>query len=674
MMPYRWETKIPTSAGSYTKTFYVEDPANHLYTKYQHNRYNAALLVSAWSSLLADSPLGLKPRKVVDRFVKKLEHDLFEVIPIYSELGHRLSKNCSISTTGPEGDKIILSYLKDFEKTPVFPEYLAFYRTRDPSILKYLLTFCLFGKKSYFENPQLDAVALRKWQVVEARLGSLELPPYLENIKVVMTWIFKDWVFDVFLPKHGGGAVSERGVNGVLAKNRTMTIPSPIRALYFWDRNGMLNNQTQNVGLPMGEDVIEDAVLDVARLKFVAKDYKSTRSICMEPAAYQWAQQGVRLVYERFLRSSVLKNHIDLKDQRVNQRFAEWGSKYSHLDTLDLSSASDCVSWMVIKYLFPSQVLKHLWATRTSKVELSKGRVQDIHKYAPMGSSLCFPVQTTLYAAVVMMVAMAKTAGRDWRQPGAFEGWDLDMLYQHTFSKSPVPRGDRRFYPFVCYGDDIITDNRLTSNTVEILTDLGFVVNDDKSFTGRDAYRESCGKHYFAGHDVTPWTFKPKAVKQKVSIATMVGLVDLTNGAGNEGYQNLRRTLLNFCMYYPIEGVRIRKDAGMNPILFTCNEEDSFALLCTNPRNTHLRKRIWTRGLNGLDSGSTSQRYQRDEVLRIVPAPERKYRLSKHHDNYFYTLWWNSKYDSSGSGDGESPVAVKADALGEGIGWEWIPA
>jgi len=674
-MPYRWEVKIPSSEGTFTRSFSVEGLSNHSFDKYQQNRYNAGLVVISWTSLLADSPLGFKPDKIIKAFVKKLERDLFQVIPSYSELGLRLMKSVKHSTEAADDSvDIIVTYIKEFEKTPVFKEYLKFFQTQNPILLKYLLSFCFFGKKAYFENPHLDTAALRKWQLVEDRLRDLCLPPYLDNLHVVMTWLFKDWVFDTFLPKHGGGSVSERGVMGVLSKNRTMTIPPLVRSLYFWDRNNMLDNQTSNVGLPLGEDVISDAVLDVARLKFVPKDYKSTRSICMEPVAFQWAQQAVRIVLERHLRSSVLQRHVDLNDQRVNQRFAEWGSKYSHLDTLDLSSASDCVAWAVVRRIFPAKVLKHLLATRTSRVQLPDGSIRKVFKYAPMGSSLCFPIQTVLYSAVVMMVGLAKTAGTDWREPGAFTGWDLDRLYKSSFSGSPKPGRDRRFYPFVCYGDDIILDHRMTSNVVEILTDLGFVVNEDKSFTGSDAYRESCGKHYFNGFDVTPYTFKPKAVQQKVKMDVMVGLVDQTNNAGIEGYENLRRALLHFCMYYPIEGVHMRKDVGMNPILFSCSEEDSFSIFCSNPRNAHLRKRVWVKGNTHLDPNSSSQRFQRDELLRVKPAPERTYKLSKHHDNYFYTLWWNSKYDSSGTGDGESPVAVKADALGEGIGWEWIPA
>jgi hypothetical protein len=52
------------------------------------------------------------------------------------------------------------------------------------------------------------------------------------------------------------------------------------------------------------------------------------------------------------------------------------------------------------------------------------------------------------------------------------------------------------------YGDDIIVPQHAAHFCSDLLTRLGFVVNLDKSFI-RGFYRESCGKHYINGFDVT---------------------------------------------------------------------------------------------------------------------------------------------------------------------------
>jgi len=56
---------------------------------------------------------------------------------------------------------------------------------------------------------------------------------------------------------------------------------------------------------------------------------------------------------------------------------------------------------------------------------------------------------------------------------------------------------------FSVFGDDIVLPTYLAGTLMELLGDVNFIVNNEKSFTSGD-FRESCGGDYRAGKDVTP--------------------------------------------------------------------------------------------------------------------------------------------------------------------------
>lgn len=676
---YSPRVSIPSLQGTYTRILSVDEPCSHIHTKYTVNRFNVSLLCVSWTSLLADSPLGLKPCDVIHKFSINLENDVFATVAKFADLAHALTK----SLKHVEGGVIIEPFLPEMKDTPVFREYLTFTRTQDPILLQYLLSFLLFGKKLHFVDKSLNAAALRDWLAVEDRLGKLILPDSVVNLRAVMRWIFTSWQFDSFLPSHGGGAVAEPGVRGVNAKCALLPCVDKIDRTYFSDP--YLSNDVGDYSLPRGILYSDEESRESSRLKFVPKDWRKTRSICMEPITYQWAQQGVRLEYELNLKDCVLANHVNINDQSINQEASLYGSKTGFIDTLDLSAASDCVSWSLVKAIFPPKVLKHLLATRTSVVQLPTGREVKVSKFAPMGSALCFPVQSTIYSSIVLMVSMARTLGRDWQTPGIFEGVDLDRLYESTFTSTYTDSLPKKYLPFHCYGDDITCDKRVSSSVIECLVSVGFVVNEGKSYRGNEAFRESCGTFHFNGIDVTPLILKTKQINQRISMDSMVGVIEMANRSYDYGYSFLRKTLVEFCMYFPIDGIEYTKRMTINPIPFTRVDdvETSCAIRCTNPRNTHLRLRrfYWDRPANT----STSSRFQRDEVLRVVPGPWCTMKVSKEFDNYWYTTWWRSRYrrtggvrkdyvpDAMGFLDPASAPS-KTDALGKGVKWEWIPA
>lgn len=97
-------------------------------------------------------------------------------------------------------------------------------------------------------------------------------------------------------------------------------------------------------------------------------------------------------------------------------------------------------------------------------------------KFAPMGNALTFPVEELVFGSECQVIQEEMTGVTD--RPL----WSV-------------------------YGDDIIVPVEWYDTLVEYLSALGFIVNKDKSFS-TGFFRESCGKEYFHGKDVSPLYFK----------------------------------------------------------------------------------------------------------------------------------------------------------------------
>jgi hypothetical protein len=191
------------------------------------------------------------------------------------------------------------------------------------------------------------------------------------------------------------------------------------------------------------------------------------------------------------------------------------------------------------------------------------------------------------------------------------------------------------------------------------------------------------------GFDVSPIQFKVKKVSPRISIDSMAGVIDLANRCYESGLANLRRHLIQFILHYPIQGVR--RVNKLNPVLFTTDPDDSFAILCDVPRNTHLEKRLfdensaeqfrlkfWFRSrekdVRSKWDEPTHLRYQRDEYRSITPGPHSKSKLPRKFDNYAYGVWWRSRYGSVGEPQNNGVTDTKTDSLGVRVRWRWTAA
>jgi len=207
-----------------------------------------------------------------------------------------------------------------------------------------------------------------------------------------------------------------------------------------------------------------------ARVVLVAKDSRGPRLISCEPVDYQWVQQGLgRSLVELVESHKLTKGLVNFTHQYPNQCGALWGSQTGRYATLDLNEASDRVSTGLVRLLFPSHVYTYLDACRSLYTELPDGRIITLNKFAPMGSSLCFPV------LAITVWAILTAAARD--------------LYTRE--------------RILVYGDDVIVPTAFAEDAIEQLESFGLKVNKDKSCTN-GFFRESCGCDAFKGVKVTP--------------------------------------------------------------------------------------------------------------------------------------------------------------------------
>lgn len=91
--------------------------------------------------------------------------------------------------------------------------------------------------------------------------------------------------------------------------------------------------------------------------------------------------------------------------------------------------------------------------------------MQKYHKFSSMGNGCTFALETLIFASLLHAV-----------------GSKIGLVY----------------------GDDITIETELAPALFRLLKFLGFVPNEEKSYTS-GPFRESCGKDFFEGHDVTPF-------------------------------------------------------------------------------------------------------------------------------------------------------------------------
>jgi len=203
------------------------------------------------------------------------------------------------------------------------------------------------------------------------------------------------------------------------------------------------------------------------RITTVPKNSKTDRVIAIEPCMNGYIQKGIGGVIRRRLR----KVGVDLKNQGLNQVLSREGSLTGLLATMDLSAASDSVSMELVEALLPPDWVLAIKLSRSPEGVLPDGTRVAYQKVSSMGNGFTFELESLIFWALVASVMELSPRGLDHR--------------------------------IGVYGDDLIFPVHLFSDVEELLKVCGFAVNRKKSFC-YGYFRESCGKHYFHGTDVTP--------------------------------------------------------------------------------------------------------------------------------------------------------------------------
>jgi hypothetical protein len=207
------------------------------------------------------------------------------------------------------------------------------------------------------------------------------------------------------------------------------------------------------------------------RLFFVPKTAEIARTCCTEPFINMMMQQSIGAFLEVCLARSF---GISLSTQPDhNRELARLGSLDGSFGTIDLQSASDSISWSLVRRVCRNnRLLGLLSAARCERTVLPDGTEMDLNMISTMGNGFTFPLQTIIFACVVRSV------------------------YQMMSLSSHCPKSQ-----FGVFGDDIIVRREAYDFVIRCLTKLGFKVNDTKSFS-TGSFRESCGFDFFSGHYV----------------------------------------------------------------------------------------------------------------------------------------------------------------------------
>jgi len=129
------------------------------------------------------------------------------------------------------------------------------------------------------------------------------------------------------------------------------------------------------------------------------------RSICVEPGLTSFYQ----LALGEEIRRRLLRVGVDIRDQTRNQLLAREGSVTGLLATIDLSSASDTMSYELIRYLLPPDWFDLLTSFRSPSVTY-KGSVIDLEMFSSMGNGFTFPLETLVYWSLTYAASQQKNA------------------------------------------------------------------------------------------------------------------------------------------------------------------------------------------------------------------------------------------------------------------------
>jgi len=449
---------------------------------------------------------------------------------------------------------------------------------------------------SGFELDQPDPIALKHFRQLVYLLYKLEMPyEDKETEKVINAFIqteedlgqvpeaefSSDWISQArdfvtravcsldpqrITPKHGPGSVATGEC--VLEKSNFKRIYSSIEAVYPF--MGWYRFNASHIAASYVEDQrdLKEIPTPLAKVVLVPKDSRGPRLISCEPLEVQWIQQGLGVAFQQHLEASHwTRGHVNFTCQLTNRRLALEGSRTGRWVTLDMKEASDRVSTELVKRLFNGHplLLEALLATRSSHTVLPDGRIIEMKKFAPMGSSLCFPVESLVFYALA--VSAIKQTGKSWREA-------RKCVY--------------------VYGDDLIVDREVYPVLLQLFPRVGLMFNDGKCCVAR-SFRESCGCDAYEGIDITPVKIKTiwshRRTNDPKCLMSYVALYNAMYGLGHFQLAEYVQSLLTE-RYGEIPYTNRYEVAGNGSYVSTSH---GAAYVCHEPAKQKNSPKIWKR-------------------------------------------------------------------------------
>lgn len=276
-------------------------------------------------------------------------------------------------------------------------------------------------------------------------------------------------------------------------------------------------------------------------LHFVPKNAKTDRCICIEPNSVV----PLQLMHGSYLRNRLRLHGLDLTKQAdVNRHYAYLGSIDGSYATIDLASASDTISYELIKLLLPGDWYERLAALRSEYTLLPDGTYHENGKFSSMGNGYTFELETLVFYAILL-------ACRD-------------------YCENP-----HRVFAF---GDDLIVPTGMVDIVLESLEYAGFQVNHEKTFLS-GPFRESCGHDYFKGTNVRPYFLKQVVFEHPFELFRLLNGIRHASVRLGLGHDNLCDPLMQqtwMCIFrYIPEQLRYLGPCGFGDAVIVCSRQEA---------------------------------------------------------------------------------------------------
>lgn len=314
-------------------------------------------------------------------------------------------------------------------------------------------------------------------------LGWITLPAFVKGVRSLVSDILGPLEYPQILMResHSNGASTRihRSPKASIDKlgGKVHISESCLKHWFACFQNTLLSNQ-------------EIEIRNSSTFFTVPKKSDIDRVACKEPEGNVVLQRSVG----SYIKQRLKRVGIDLYDQSRNQELARHALK-RNLATIDLSAASDSITEFLVKLFLPDDWYSLLDDLRVRSVYIDK-ELHIFEMFSSMGNGFTFELESLIFYAMTRTIC---------RKSGV----------KGTIS---------------VFGDDIIAPCNIVPRLKRVFSYFGFRTNAKKTFY-RGPFRESCGKHFWHGVDVSPFYIR-KAIRTKLELIKTLNQILEWDGRG----------------------------------------------------------------------------------------------------------------------------------------------